>query len=101
MPFHKVGKLTEVAPGTAQAYEVGNRTVCVVNVEGTLYAIDDLCSHAECNLTGGFIEGFNIECDCHGSCFDVRTGEPTTPPAVVPVDTFKVRVTGDDIEVEV
>ena len=99
--FHKVGNVSEVTPGTAKVFDVGDREVCVVNIQGAFYAIDDLCSHADCNLSTGVIEGHEIECDCHGSMFDVRTGEPTTPPAVTPIDTFKVQVNGDDIEVEI
>jgi nitrite reductase/ring-hydroxylating ferredoxin subunit len=100
MAFKKVGKASDIASGTAKAFEVGSRTICVCNIEGKFYAIDDLCSHAECNLNTGFIEGHDIECECHGSRFDVRTGAVTNGPAVVPVDAFKVRVTGGDIEVD-
>ncbi|MDA1188418.1 MAG: Rieske 2Fe-2S domain-containing protein [Chloroflexi bacterium] len=101
MAFQKIGKITEVASGTSKSYDVGDRVVCVVNINGKFHAIDDLCSHAECNMAGGSIEGNSIECECHGSMFDVTTGQPTNPPAVAPVDVFKVQVNGDDLEVEI
>lgn len=101
MAFIKVGKLSEVPPGTAKAYEVESEAVAVCNVSGELYAIYDVCTHDEGSLNQGALDGYEIECPRHGARFDVRTGEVKALPAVLPVDTFKVRVRGDDIEVEV
>ena len=101
MAFVKVGKAAEVPAGAAKVYEVGDRAIAVCNVDGTLYGIDDVCTHDEASLEQGFLEGCEIECPRHGARFDVRTGEATELPAVVPVDTFPVRVEGDDIEIDV
>ena len=101
MGFLKVGTLAEVPPGTAKVYEVGDRFVAVCNVDGTLFAVDDVCTHDEGSLDQGELDGFEIECPRHMARFDVRTGEVKALPAVVPIDTFGVRVAGDDIEVEV
>ena len=101
MAFVKVGKVSDVPSGTAKVYEVGDRAVAVCNVDGELYGIDDVCTHDEGSLDQGELEGFEIECPRHGARFDVRTGEVKALPAVLPVDTFSVRVQGDDIEVEV
>ena len=100
MGFVKVGKVEDVPPGTAKVYEVGDRFVAVCNVEGTLYAVDDVCTHDEGSLDQGELDGFEIECPRHMARFDVRTGEVKALPAVVPIDTFGVRVAGDDIEVD-
>ncbi len=101
MAFVKVGKVDEVPAGTAKVFEVGDRAIAVCNVDGAFYAIDDVCTHDEASLEQGFLEGCEIECPRHGARFDVRTGDATELPAVVPVDTFTVRVDGDDIELEV
>ena len=101
MAFTKVGKVGDVPPGTARVYEVGDRAIAVCNVNGELYAIDDVCTHDEGSLDQGELEGYEVECPRHGARFDVRTGEVTALPAVLPVDTFSVRVQDDDIEVEV
>ena len=101
MGFVKVGKVADVPPGTAKVYEAGDRSVAVCNVEGALYAVDDVCTHDEGSLDQGELDGFEIECPRHGARFDVRTGEVTGLPAVVPIDTFGVRVEGDDIELDV
>ena len=101
MAFVKVGKASEVPDGTSKVYEVGDRAIAVCNVDGALYAIDDVCTHDEASLEQGFLEGCEIECPRHGARFDVRTGRATALPAVVPVDTFQVRVEDDDIELDV
>ena len=101
MAFVKVGKLQDVPPGSAKVYEVNGRAVAVCNVDGDLYAIDDVCTHDEGSLDQGELEGFEIECPRHGARFDVRSGEVTALPAVLPVDTFKVRMQGEDVEIEV
>ena len=101
MAFTKVGKVGDVPPGTARVYEVGDRAIAVCNVNGELYAIDDVCTHDEGSLDQGELEGYEVECPRDGARFDVRTGEVTALPAVLPVDTFSVRVQDDDIEVEV
>lgn len=100
MAFVKVGKVSDIAPGTAKVYELDDRAVALCNVEGTIYAVDDMCSHDDAPLGQGFIEGCEIECPRHGARFDVRTGEVKALPAVLPIDTFEVRVEGDDIEID-
>ena len=71
------------------------------NVGGEIYAVDDVCTHDEGSLDQGDLEGFEIECPRHGARFDVRSGEVKALPAVLPIDTFKVRLQGKDIEIEV
>jgi 3-phenylpropionate/trans-cinnamate dioxygenase ferredoxin subunit len=101
MAYVKVGKLSDLPEGTAKVFEVDGRAIAVCNVEGTLYGVDDVCTHDEGSLEQGDLDGFDIECPRHGARFDVRTGEVKALPAVLPIDTFPVRVDGDDIEVDV
>ena len=101
MAFVKVGKMSDVPPGTAKVFEVGDRAVAVCNVNGELYAVDDVCTHDEGSLDQGDLDGYELECPRHGARFDVRTGKVQALPAVVPIDTFKVRIEGGDIEIEV
>lgn len=75
--------------------------MAVCNVGGSLFAVDDVCTHDEGSLDQGELDGFEIECPRHLARFDVRTGEVKALPAVVPIDTFGVRVEGDDIELDV
>ena len=100
MPFVRVGKISEVPPGTAKVFDVGGREIAVCNVDGELYGVDDVCTHDEGSLDQGVLEGYEIECPRHGARFDVRSGEVKALPAVLPIDTFGVRVEGDDIEID-
>jgi 3-phenylpropionate/trans-cinnamate dioxygenase ferredoxin subunit len=85
--------------------ELPDVDIAVVDFDGELFAIEDVCSHAEVPLSDGEVEEFEgaptIECALHGSCFDLRTGEPTNLPATEPVPVYPVRVEGDDVLVDV
>lgn len=93
--FEEVLKLTDLPEGTATRVEVDGAEVCLVHSEGQVFAIDDICSHAEVSLSEGEVDGCFIECWLHGSRFDLRTGEPVGPPAISPVPTYAVRVAGE------
>jgi nitrite reductase (NADH) small subunit/3-phenylpropionate/trans-cinnamate dioxygenase ferredoxin subunit len=83
------------------AVQVGPERVALFNVAGTIFAIGDTCTHRGGPLSDGVLDGTLVTCPWHGAEFDVRTGQNVTPPAPQPVSCFKVRVQGDDIEIEV
>lgn len=69
---------------------VGRVEIVLANVDGTMYALEDNCSHQDFPLSDGELEGTELECTFHGAKFDVCTGEATQLPAVRPVKTFEV-----------
>jgi 3-phenylpropionate/trans-cinnamate dioxygenase ferredoxin subunit len=75
----------------------------VFNCDGTLYAIEDRCSHDDGPLAEGPFDPdtCTVECPRHGSLFDLRTGRPRTLPAYMPVDTFAIRVEDGTVKLEV
>jgi 3-phenylpropionate/trans-cinnamate dioxygenase ferredoxin subunit len=95
--------LRELAPGEARVVTWDDVEIGVFNCGGTLYAIEDRCSHDDGTLAEGVIdqEACTVECPRHGSLFDLRTGKPKTLPAYVPVDTFPVIIDDDMIKLEV
>ena len=99
--FVKVAATGDIAPGKVNVYEVAGRQIAVCNVDGTFYAIDDVCTHDGGPLDQGELLGNEIECPRHGACFDVTTGKVLTLPAVAPVRSYPVQVNGDEIMVEV
>ncbi len=105
MAFERVCRLSDVPDGGALRVELDEVDVAVVRYEGRVYALTDLCSHAEVPLSEGDVETVDgvptIECWLHGSCFDLRTGEPTNLPATEPVDVYPVRVEGEDVLVDI
>jgi 3-phenylpropionate/trans-cinnamate dioxygenase ferredoxin subunit len=97
-----VGKAANVAPGELTAFDVDGTRVAIANVEGRLFAIDEMCTHEQCSLVEeGTLEGPVVTCGCHGAQFDVTTGEVLAPPAVEPLRVYPLRTEQGDIVVEV
>jgi len=90
--FVKLAETADVAPGQVRVFEVQGRRIALCNVEGTFYAIDDVCTHDGGPLDQGEIDGHQIECPRHGARFDVRNGRALTLPAVRPVRSYPVQV---------
>jgi len=102
MSFVRVCALSDIPTVGALSVELNGDPVAVVRVaDGSLYAISDVCSHADVALSEGEIDDCSVECWLHGSRFDLRTGEPSGPPAVrsVPVYAVKVEGEGDNADV--
>jgi 3-phenylpropionate/trans-cinnamate dioxygenase ferredoxin subunit len=98
--FELVGPADEVAKGTVISAEVDGVEIAIVHADDDqFYAVRNECSHASIPLSEGEIDGCTLECWLHGSRFDLRTGEPTGPPAIEPVATFPVEIRDGDIYV--
>lgn len=95
--------LSQLPPGGRRLVEWEDLEIGVFNCGGTVYAIEDRCSHDDGPLIEGELDeqACTIECPRHGSRFDIRTGKPKTLPAYVPVDTFNVIIEDDTIKLEV
>ncbi len=96
----KACSLSELPEEGALRVELGGKPVCIARSGGTVYAIGDICSHADVSLSEGDVEDGHIECWLHGSMFDLATGTPTGLPATKPVPTYAVTVEGDTVLVE-
>jgi nitrite reductase/ring-hydroxylating ferredoxin subunit len=90
--FHEVAPTDEVAPGEVKQYQVEGRPVALCNVDGELYAFEDICTHAFAHLSEGGLEGDRIKCPLHGARFDVKTGTAKSLPAVKAIPTHEVKV---------
>jgi 3-phenylpropionate/trans-cinnamate dioxygenase ferredoxin subunit len=92
----------ELAEGDMRLVQVDGRKIGVFNCGGDLLAIEDRCSHDDGPLAEGEFDAASctVECPRHGSLFDLRTGRPKTLPAYQPVETFEVRVEGDEVKLE-
>lgn len=82
----------DVEEGGALKVEAEGQTLAVFKVEGGFYVTDDACTHGPGSLSEGWLDGFEIECDFHQGCFDIRTGEVTAPPCTIPLKTYGARV---------
>jgi 3-phenylpropionate/trans-cinnamate dioxygenase ferredoxin subunit len=95
-----VAQRPQIAPGTTLRVEQNGEPILLCNVDGTVYAIEDRCTHDGGELDAGELDGCKIECPRHGALFDVTTGAALTLPAFLPVRTYTVRVEGDDIFID-
>lgn len=81
---------------------VGGVDIAIAAVDGTFYGVEDRCSHAGCPFSEeADLAGSEISCNCHGSQFDIRSGEVKRGPAERPIRTFAVRVAEDQLEVDI
>src|SRR5215207_4128677 len=99
LPEHK-GTLEEVE-GKGSLVEVQGNRIALFNLDGEVFAIDDACTHEGGPLSEGSVQGDEIVCPRCGSRFSCVSGEARGLPAMENVASYKVRVTGDDVEVEV
>lgn len=101
-----VGKLrracavADVPEKGALRVELAGRPICLVRSDGEVFALLDVCSHADVALSEGDVEDGTIECWLHGSRFDLRSGRPTGLPATIAVPVYPVRIEGDDVYVD-
>jgi 3-phenylpropionate/trans-cinnamate dioxygenase ferredoxin subunit len=87
----------DLLPGEYKIAYDGDVPIAVYNIDGELYAIEDVCTHDGGELAGGALHGYAVECPRHGARFDVRTGAVLAPPAYEPVAKFPVKVEGDGV----
>jgi naphthalene 1,2-dioxygenase ferredoxin component len=79
---------------------VNGREIALYEMDGAVFATDDICTHAYAKLSDGWMERGEIECPLHAGRFDIKTGKATTPPCVDPLKTYPARVDGDEIQVQ-
>jgi 3-phenylpropionate/trans-cinnamate dioxygenase ferredoxin component len=93
--------LSDLTDDEPLSVELNDEPVAIVKACGDVYAIRDVCSHAEVPLSEGEVDGCTIECWLHGSRFDLRTGKPTGMPATEPVPVYPVKIEDDDVLVAI
>jgi 3-phenylpropionate/trans-cinnamate dioxygenase ferredoxin subunit len=94
-----VGAVDEIQSGGVRVVDVDGAEVALFNIDGTFYALADICTHDGGTLADGTVEGHEIECPRHGARFDIRTGKVTAPPAYEAVSTYPVRVVNGRVQV--
>ena len=95
--FVRACRLVEVPDDGAFRVVIDDTPISVVRSDGEIYAIYDVCSHADVSLSEGDVEGTTIECWLHGSRFDLTSGKPIGLPATRPVPVYPVKIDGDEV----
>lgn len=98
----KVAGLDDLEPGALLQVTAGDVPICLARLaSGEVYAISDVCSHEEVELSDGDLQGTEVECPAHSSRFSVLTGQADGFPAEKPVPTYPVTLDGGDIFVDI
>ncbi|MGE3960282.1 MAG: Rieske (2Fe-2S) protein [Dehalococcoidia bacterium] len=97
---HRVAATSDVPEGQVRVVQCGERSLALSNIDGELYAIDNICTHDGGPLGEGALRRGRVICPRHGAAFDAKTGKVLTLPAVKSVNAYRVIVDGDDVLVE-
>jgi nitrite reductase/ring-hydroxylating ferredoxin subunit len=98
--FEVVAGADDLKEGEMRAFDVRGTRVAVANVAGTFYAFGDTCTHMQCSLAEGDLEETTVICPCHGSEFDVTSGDVLRGPAREPVGAYEVLAEGGNLEIK-
>ena len=99
--FHAVLPADQLREGGMRACELAGREIVLCRTADGLYALDNICTHAEARMTEGRLRGVRVVCPLHGAAFDVRDGRVLSGPAVQPLAVHAVRIVNGMIEVSV
>jgi len=99
--FVHVGSADSVKPGGSKLVMAVGRRIALFNDGGTVYALDDTCTHVGGPLSEGLCEGGVVTCPWHGAQFRIRDGLVMGPPARRNVQCYPVRVVGGELEIEI
>jgi len=94
--FRRVAQLSQVPPGGSTVVTINDREIALFNIEGTVYAIYNMCPHEGGPLNQGRVKGFVVACPWHDLAFDIRNGQGIDGGGYC-VGSYDVRVEGDDI----
>lgn len=97
--FIDIASVHDLPIGTTKRFSTEHGDILLANVEGKIYAVDDMCTHEDSSLSLGCLKGELVYCTLHGSRFNVRTGEPMEEPATEALQCYSVRIQNDRIEV--
>ncbi|HUJ07752.1 MAG TPA: non-heme iron oxygenase ferredoxin subunit [Streptosporangiaceae bacterium] len=97
--FVRACALAEVPEQGTLGVELNGVQLVIIRSEGEVYALAEFCTHEDVSLVDGEVYDHTVECWLHGSCFDLRSGKPTGPPASRPIATYQVRVESGDVYV--
>lgn len=99
--FVKVATVDEIPLGGSKLIEVDSVRIALFNLDGSVFAIEDVCTHDGGPLVEGeVLDGCQVMCPRHGARFDIRTGEALSFPAFEATTTYEVKIDGEDVLIE-
>jgi len=102
MAEYKIGAVDDLKPGDMKLVKAGDKKLVLANIKGEYYCMNGICTHALAYLWDGVLdEDGRLTCPLHASQFDVKTGKVLGPPATVNEETYKVKVKGNELFVNI
>jgi len=97
-----VGSISDIfGDGPCRGLLIDGLKIGLFDVDGEIFAVDDLCTHGNALLTEGDLDGYEIECPLHAGLFDVRSGEALCAPLTRDVRRHAVKREGERVFVQV
>ena len=96
----KAANRRDLAAGDIMGVVIAGHEIALYDLDGQLFATDDVCTHAYAKLSDGWLDRGEIECPLHAGRFDVKTGKATAPPCTDDLKTYRIRLVGDEIQVK-
>lgn len=84
--------VADVPEGDVIGVRVGGKEIALYEVEGEVFATDNICTHGHARMSDGFLEGREIECPLHQGKFDVCSGQALCAPLTENIKTYAVRI---------
>lgn len=84
--------MADVPEGDVIGVQVGGKEIALYEVDGQVYATDNICTHGHARMSDGFLEGHEIECPLHQGKFDVCSGKALCAPLTENIKTYVVRI---------
>jgi nitrite reductase/ring-hydroxylating ferredoxin subunit len=97
MALIKLASTADLKPNTMKVVNAKGTPILLVNLAGAFYAIGNTCTHMGCPLSKGTLKGDTVQCACHGSVFNVKTGEVVRGLAKKSEPKYELEVNGDQI----
>jgi 3-phenylpropionate/trans-cinnamate dioxygenase ferredoxin subunit len=97
--FYAIGGENDLGVGERLFVEIGNRPIVVLNIDGKIFAIADVCTHDDGPLGDGEVNDHIIKCPRHGATFDIKTGKVLSYPAIIDIPVYPVKIVDGEIQI--
>ena len=96
-----IASKTEVPEEDVVGVDIDAKSIALYQVDGEIFATDNICTHGNARLCDGFLEGHEIECPLHQGKFDIRSGKAMCAPLTEDIRTYPVKIEGDRVFIEI
>ena len=97
----KAGMMDQVKDGQLFGFIHGDKKILLANLKGKIHATDLICTHADADLSTGFLSEEGVRCPLHLSVFNLEDGKPQNLPAEIPLKVYNTKIDGNEIYVEI